>query len=99
MSSAKNRHVIPGEVIVSGSYRAEQNTFMDGERIISSIVGLSDIRDGSVRVIPLTGGYYPKDDDLVIGKIISQSAMYRHVEINSCYVGILPPSDVYSRDC
>ena len=52
MNNEKNRHVIPGEVIVSGNYRAEQNTFIEGNKIISSVIGLSDIHDGSVRVIP-----------------------------------------------
>ena len=74
MSKERKRHVIPGEIITSGSYRAEQNTIQVGDNIVSTIVGLSDIHDGSVRVIPLTGGYMPKDDDLVIGKISSHSS-------------------------
>ena len=98
MSNEKNRHVIPGEVIITGDYRSEQNTFTEGNRIISTIIGLSDIRDGGVRVIPLTGGYIPKDDDLVIGKIVSHSAMSWQVKINSCYDGMLPASDVFGRD-
>jgi len=98
MTNEKNRHVIPGQVIVSGNYRSEQNTFTMGDKIISNIIGLSDIRDGGVRVIPLTGGYIPKDDDLVIGKIISHSAMSWQVDINSCYDGMLPATDVFGRD-
>ena len=82
MSNDKNRHVIPGEVITTGSYRSEQNTFTEGDKIISTVIGLSDVRDGSVRVIPLTGGYVPKDDDLVIGKVVSHSAMSWQVNIN-----------------
>ena len=98
MSNDKKRHVIPGEVIISGSYRAEQNTVMEGNKVIATAIGLSDIHDGSVRVIPLTGTYYPKDDDLVIGKIVSHSAMSWEVNINSCYSGMLPASDVFGRD-
>ena len=98
MNNEKKRHVIPGETIVSGAYRAEQNTVMEGDKIIATSIGLSDIHDGSVRVIPLTGGYYPKDDDLVIGKIISHSAMSWEVDINSCYSGMLPATDVFGRD-
>ena len=60
MSGEKKRHVIPGEVITSGPYRSEHNTIQVGDDIISTIVGLSDVHDGSVRVIPLTGGYVPK---------------------------------------
>ena len=98
MSNEKKRHVIPGEVIVSGSYRAEQNTVLQGDKVLATSIGLSDVHDGSVRVIPLTGGYYPKDDDLVIGKIISHSAMSWEVDINSCYSGMLPATDVFGRD-
>ena len=98
MSSERKRHVIPGEVITSGSYRSEQNTIQVGENIVSTIVGLSDIHDGSVRVIPLTGGYMPKDDDLVIGKIVSHSSLSWTADINSCYAGMLPASDVFGRD-
>ena len=82
MTNEKNRHVIPGEVIVSGQYRAEQNTVLDGDKVLATVIGLSDIHDGNVRVIPLTGGYYPKDDDLVVGKIVSHSAMSWEVDIN-----------------
>ena len=98
MTNDKKRHVIPGEVIVSGPYRAEQNTVMQGDKILATVVGLSDVHDGSVRVIPLTGGYYPKDDDLVIGKIVSHSAMSWEVDINSCCAGMLPATDVFGRD-
>ena len=98
MSNEKKRHVIPGEVIISGPYRAEQNTVLQGDKVLATSIGLSDVHDGSVIVIPLTGGYYPKDDDLVIGKIISHSAMSWEVDINSCYSGMLPATDVFGRD-
>mgnify|MGYP001237978331 FL=1 len=98
MSNERKRHVIPGEIITSGPYRAEQNTIQVGNDILATMVGLSDIHDGSVRVIPLTGGYLPKDDDLVIGKVISHTSLSWTVDINSCYVGMLPASDVFGRD-
>ena len=98
MNHDKKRHVIPGEVIISGPYRAEQNTVMLDDKVIATAIGLSEIHDGSVRVIPLTGIYYPRDDDLVIGKIISHSAMAWEVDINSCYSGMLPATDVFGRD-
>ena len=98
MSNERKKHVIPGEIITSGPYRAEQNTIQIGNDILATMVGLSDIHDGSVRVIPLTGGYLPKDDDLVIGKVISHTSLSWTVDINSCYVGMLPASDVFGRD-
>ena len=54
MSNERKRHVIPGEVITSGPYRAEQNTIQVGDKIVSTIVGLSDVHDGSVRAVSYT---------------------------------------------
>ena len=92
------RYVIPGDIITTGPYRPEQNVILDGNRMIATCIGLADITDGEVRVIPLTGRYVPKGDDLVVGKVISHSAMSWEVDINSCYLGILPASDVFGRD-
>ena len=39
MTGERKRHVIPGEIITSGSYRAEQNTIQVGDNIVSTIVG------------------------------------------------------------
>ena len=40
MSGERKRHVIPGEVITSGPYRAEQNTIQVGDNIVSTIVDI-----------------------------------------------------------
>jgi len=68
------------------------------QRIISTAVGISEIYDNTVRVIPLTGMYFPKIDDLVIGKVISHSSLSWELDINSCYVGFLPAQDVFGRN-
>ena len=73
--SKDKRYVIPGDIITTAPHRLEQNVVLDGNRIIATTIGLADINDGSVRVIPLTGRYLPKGDDLVVGKVISHSAM------------------------
>jgi len=96
--SKDKRYVIPGDIITTGPYRPEQNVILDGNKMIATCIGLSDITDGWVGVIPLTGRYIPKGDDLVVGKVISHSAMSWEVDINSCYLGILPASDVFGRD-
>ena len=96
--SKDKRYVIPGDIITTGPYRPEQNVILDGNKMIATCIGLADINDGAVKVIPLTGRYIPKGDDLVVGKVISHSAMSWEVDINSCYLGILPASDVFGRD-
>ena len=94
----KRKYVIPGDVVTSGPYRPEQNVILDGNNIISTTIGISEIYDGSVRVIPLTGKYIPKINDLVIGKVISHTSLSWELDINSCYVGFLPAQDVFGRD-
>ena len=73
MDAVKRKYVIPGDVIVTGPFRPEQNVYQDRDRIISTSVGISEIYDNAVRVIPLSGMYMPKTNDLVIGKVIGHS--------------------------
>ncbi len=95
---SKRKYVIPGDVVTSGPFRPEQNTILEGNKIISTTIGISEIYDDSVRVIPLTGKYIPKINDLVIGKVISHTSLSWELDINSCYVGFLPAQDVFGRD-
>ncbi|MEX0862252.1 exosome complex RNA-binding protein Rrp4 [Nitrosopumilus sp.] len=94
----KRKYVIPGDVVTTGPFRPEQNVFLDGNKIISTTIGISEIYDDSVKVIPLTGKYIPKINDLVIGKVVSHTSLSWELDINSCYVGFLPAQDVFGRD-
>ena len=94
----KRKYVIPGDVVTTGPFRPEQNVILEGEKIISTTIGISEIYDDSVKVITLTGKYIPKIDDLVIGKVNSHTSLSWELDINSCYVGFLPAQDVFGRD-
>jgi exosome complex component RRP4 len=98
MMDVKRRYVIPGDVIVTGPLRPEQNVYQDGDRIISTCIGISEIFENAVRVIPLTGVYVPKANDLVIGKVVGTSPLSWEFDINSCFIGFLPAQDVFGRD-
>jgi len=95
---SESQFVLPGDVIITGDYRPEQNVILDGDRLMSTAVGFSEIEDNSVTVTPLTGLYTPKVDDLVIGKIISHNALSWEVDINSYYSGILTAFDIFGKD-
>lgn len=94
----KRKYVIPGDLITTGPFRPEQNVILEGDKIISTTIGISEIYDDAVKVITLTGKYIPKIDDLVIGKINSHTSLSWELDINSCYVGFLPAQDVFGRD-
>ena len=95
---SQNQFVMPGDIIVTGDYRPEQNVILEGNRLISTATGFSEIKDDLVTVTPLTGLYTPKTDDLVIGKIVSHNALSWEVDINSYYSGILTASDIFGKD-
>ena len=95
---SQEQFVLPGDIIVTGDYRPEQNVILDGDRLMSTAVGFSEIEDNSVTVAPLTGLYTPKTDDLVIGKIVSHNALSWEVDINSYYPGILTAFDIFGKD-
>ena len=95
---SRRKYVIPGDVVTTGPFRPEQNVVLEGNKIISTTIGISEIHDDSVKVLSLTAQYLPKIDDLVIGKVISHSSLSWELDINSCYVGFLPAQDVFGRD-
>ena len=98
MADNKRKYVIPGDVVTKGPFRPEQNVILEGTEIISTTIGISEIYDNSVKVIPLTGKYIPKINDLIIGKVLSHTSLSWEIDINSCYVGFLPAQDVFGRD-
>ena len=95
---SENQFVLPGDVIVTGDYRPEQNVILEGNRLMSTAIGFSEIKDDLVTVTSLIGLYTPKTDDLVIGKIVSHNALSWQVDINSYYSGILTASDIFGKD-
>lgn len=98
MPDLKRRFVIPGEVVARGSLRAETNVMRVGDNIVSTRVGMAEVAHDAARVVPLSGPYIPRIDDLVIGKIIDYSAFAWEADINSCFFGILPAQSVFGRD-
>ena len=92
------RTVIPGEIITQEARRAGENVILDGEALISSKVGIVSVSDDTVSVIPLSGKYVPRTDDLVVGKVISHTSQAWELDINSAYVGFLLATDVFGRD-
>ena len=95
---SQDQFVLPGDIIVTGDYQPEQNVILDGDRLMSTAIGFSEIKDDLITVTPLTGLYTPKTDDLVVGKIVSHNALSWEVNINSYYPGILTASDIFGKD-
>ena len=67
---AERKIVIPGEVIEKGDdYLPGEWTEKRGDEIISLKYGLAEEANRLVKVIPLSGVYYPRRGNVVIGKV------------------------------
>jgi exosome complex component RRP4 len=92
------KQVIPGEVIVTGDYRPGMFVQRRGNDMVALRVGLAEIVRNDVKVIPLSGAYIPRAEDMVVGKVVSVTGYGWEADINSCFVGYLPGQFVFGRD-
>src|SRR5215212_5728874 len=98
MHEMKRRYVIPGDKIAEGNLRPLMNVVKSGSALIATRIGIAETGHDGVKVIPLSGVYIPRVNDLVIGKVIDRSSLSWDIDINSCFFAHLPAQDVFGRD-
>jgi exosome complex component RRP4 len=98
MQELKRKYVIPGDKIVDGNFRPSMNVIRVGNSIFSTRIGIAEAGRDGIKVIPLSGVYIPRVNDVVIGKIVDRSSLSWDVDINSCFSAHLPAQDVFGRD-
>ena len=86
--------VVPGELLAEGmDYLPSEGTFREGDKIIASQVGLINVTNRVVKIIPLSGKYGPKRGDTVIGTITDILYSGWLVDIGYAYLASLPLRD------
>jgi exosome complex component RRP4 len=98
MHDVRRRYVIPGDKIAEGNFRPLMNVIRTGNSLIATRIGIAEMGRDGVKVIPLSGVYIPRVNDLVIGKVVDHSSLSWEVDINSCFSAHLPAQDVFGRD-
>ena len=98
MQEIKRKYVVPGDMVVEGNFRPLMNVVRTGNYIVSTRIGIAESGREGVKVIPLSGVYIPRVNDIVIGKIIDHSSLSWEVDVNSCFSAHLPAQDVFGRD-
>jgi exosome complex component RRP4 len=98
MQEIKRKFVIPGDIIIEGNVRPLVNALRSGNAIIATRIGIAEAGRDGAKVIPLSGVYIPRVNDIVIGKIKDHSSLSWDVDINSCFTAHLPAQDVFGRD-
>ena len=89
--------VIPGEELATGmDFLPALGTFREGEKIMAKHIGLVNIDKRLIKVIPLSGRYYPKEGDTIIGKIVNIAQHGWYADINSANEACLSLRDASS---
>ncbi len=92
--------VVPGQLLAEGPDAEPANPpFVEkrGNAIYSTILGLADIQDGKIGVIPLEGPYIPKPGDIVIGLIVNAGITHWEVDIRAPYKAVLPVQEALDK--
>src|SRR5919109_2751157 len=98
IQETRRKYVVPGDRIIDGNFRPLINVIKAGNSLVATRVGIAEAGREGVKVIPLSGIYIPRVNDIVIGKITDHSSLSWEVDINSCFSAHLPAQDVFGRD-
>lgn len=86
--------VIPGDVLAEGmDYLPGKGAFREGDTILSSRLGLMNVNGRILNVIPLSGRYVPRRDDVVIGYVKDMSYSSWFVDVGYAYEASLSMKD------
>ena len=87
--------VVPGQILAEGmDFLPSDGAYRDKNEIIANKLGLVSIEGRVIKVISLTGAYIPKENDIVIGKVIDMGFSGWYVDISCAYQASLSIRDV-----
>src|SRR3989344_568634 len=90
--------VIPGDVIAEGiDYLPAGGVFREKDKIIAGGIGIVNVDNRLIKIIPLTGAYKPKIGDVVIGQIVNISFNGWSVDIGFSNLAMLSVRDATSE--
>lgn len=92
--------VVPGQLVAEGedvSLTLSPSIYKVNSKVYSSVVGLAEVQEGKVGVIPLEGKYFPKVGDLVIGMVEDVGLTTWILDIRSPYRAVLHANEYLNR--
>lgn len=95
MANTKRQIVIPGETIVSGNeFLPGDGAYRDGADVVANRYGIAIIFEKHVRVVPVSGAYYPKRGDTIIGTIVDITFNGWLIDFGGAQNAFLPVAEV-----
>lgn len=82
--------VAPGEKLADGmDYIPAKGAYRLGESIYAQELGLVQIDGRAIKLVPLSGAYVPKKDDVILVKVIDITMSGWRVDTRSAYSGMI----------
>ncbi len=75
--------VLPGEEVPAQGLRPGPGTYRTGGHVYASVLGLLNARPPFVEVVPLSGRYIPRPDDVVIGTVTDAQTTFWLLDIGA----------------
>jgi len=95
MVKEKRQIVAPGETIVSGNeFLPGDGAYRDGEDIVANRYGIANIFEKHVRVVPVSGAYYPVRGNTIIGTIVDITFNGWLIDFGGAQNAFLPVAEV-----
>ncbi|HDL02347.1 MAG TPA: hypothetical protein ENH20_00770 [Candidatus Pacearchaeota archaeon] len=95
MVKEKRQIVVPGETVVSGNeFLPGDGAYRDGVDVIANRYGIANIFEKHVRVIPVSGAYYPKRGNTIIGTIVDITFNGWLIDFGGAQNAFLPVAEV-----
>lgn len=89
--------VIPGDFLSDDFKKAGEGTYVIEGKVYSNLYGLVSEKKNKIRVVPLTGKYYPSVGDLIIATVTEITFSNWIMDIKSAYEGLLHISEYPRR--
>lgn len=81
--------VAPGEVVTEQRKRLGDHVYSSNGKIYSDVIGITDNESTTASVVPLKGFYMSKQNDIVIGLVVSELFSGFLVDIGSFYLSFM----------
>ncbi len=95
MDKEERQIVIPGETIVKGKeFLPGDNVYREGEEVIAKRFGVVEISEKHVRIIPISGVYYPRRGNTIIGTVVDITFNGWLIDFGGVQNAFLPVAEV-----
>lgn len=95
MAENTRQVVIPGETIVSGNeFLPGDGAYRDGNEVVANRYGIANVVDKHVRVVPVSGAYYPRRGNTIIATIVDITFNGWLLDFGGAQNAFLPVSEV-----